>query len=220
VYQPTLFFVINFCYHITIATENRKLHVCLLTGLPLLFGVCLIGHPFLMITQFHGIDGRCVTLVSALKKTLWKKQSEWARMFKEIVDALYYVHGKGFLHNDFKGDNVILAQHSVTYHPIIIDFGKSRRIQDAKHYCLSQKEKEKYRQRYWHIAPELINGTHKQSTKSDIFSLGVLMTNVCKCHKYEQLSGLAKECTNDNPIERPTLVDIGLKLSQYNLMTH
>jgi len=168
-----------------------------------------------MITQFHGIDGRCVTLTSAVNKYLWTGLSELARMFGEIVDALAFVHSIGFLHNDIKGDNVIITQYNILFHPIIIDFGKSRKTQDAKHYCLSKKEQDIYRQRHCHIAPELIKGMQKQSSKSDIYSLGVLLANVCtKYHKYEQLSNIAKECMNDNPNVRPTLDDIKIKLSR------
>lgn len=42
----------------------------------------------------------------------------------ECADALYYIHSKEYLHNDLKGDNVIINEKSNSLHTVIIDFGK------------------------------------------------------------------------------------------------
>jgi serine/threonine protein kinase len=40
------------------------------------------------------------------------------------------------LHNDIKGDNVVLTSYN-GIHPVIIDFGKVRNVFNAKHYSLT-----------------------------------------------------------------------------------
>ena len=185
----------------------------LFLGLPLLLGVCISDNPLLMVTQFHGVNGKCVTLTSAQNIPLWKCLPEWARIFLETAEALQYVHDKGLLHNDIKGDNVIITK-ICNFHPVLIDFGKCRTIRNAKQYKLNKQEQKNHRNRYWHIAPGLVCGTHKQSYKSDVFSFGVMMKSVCVATKYKQLKYISKECMNESPSNRPMLTYVQGKLSK------
>ncbi|XP_031552033.1 serine/threonine-protein kinase STY13-like [Actinia tenebrosa] len=195
-----------------ISTEASILALFDHKGLPLLFGVCLQEKPFLLITQFHGIDGKCVTMSKAAKTACVQTSQEWTRIFKELGEALSYVHGKHILHNDIKGDNVLLTRltHDSQLHPILIDFGKARKTNNAKKYSLTLQEQKKYHKNHCHIAPELIRGTHAQSFASDVYSLGILMSSVCKsiCVKADMIYSVALQCTHFNSKERPTLPNI------------
>ncbi|KXJ24321.1 putative L-type lectin-domain containing receptor kinase S.5 [Exaiptasia diaphana] len=96
-------------------------------GLPLLFGVCLERKPYLLVTQYHGTNEGCMTISKATKTGLVKAKC-WTSIFKETAEALEYVHSKGFIHNDIKGDNVLLKSASAcslpdTLKPVLIDFG-------------------------------------------------------------------------------------------------
>ena len=95
------------------------------------------------------------------------------------------MHKKGFLHNDLKGDNVLLSNYDNAIHPVIIDFGKCRSITNPKRYSLTAKEQRKYKKYHRHIAPELVEGTHPQSCQSDIYSYGYLLgqINTVNCKK-------------------------------------
>jgi len=134
-----------------------------------------------------------------------------------VADALHFVHRCKILHNDIKGDNIIISDEC-GYHPIIIDFGKARKIYDAKRYSLNKSEQEKYFKHHWHIAPELIRGTHKQSIASDVYSYGVLLHYVCKKLNFAALSTsrVSKKCLETNPSDRPKLLEICLQLSVYS----
>lgn len=69
-------------------------------------------------------------------------QKEWCRIVFECADALYYTHSKEYLHNDLKGDNVIINETHNSLHPVIIDFGKSTTIARAKSTsCLQETKK-------------------------------------------------------------------------------
>lgn len=50
--------------------------------------------PYLMITQFHGIDGNCMTVNQATKSCVLTTVQEWVRLFRETAEALLYVHKK------------------------------------------------------------------------------------------------------------------------------
>ena len=183
-------------------------------GLPLILGVCTSHSPFLLITQFHGVDGKCITLNIAVKTTLLDKMTEWARVFKGIAEALVFLHSKHILHNDIKGDNVIISGE-FCFHPVIIDFGKARKVCNAKLYSLTKSKQELYFKLYWHIAPEVVRGIHSQSFASDVFSYGVLLKRVLKLKQFDSLMPLARNCIHDNPQSRPKLSYICDHLSLY-----
>ncbi|CAB4008907.1 serine threonine- kinase [Paramuricea clavata] len=180
-------------------------------GLPLLFGASLEEKPYRLVLQFHGIDGKCVTFKGAVESML---QVDWVRICKEAADALDFMHKKGFLHNDLKGDNVLLSNDNNAIHPVIIDFGKCRSITNPKRYSLRAKEQRKYSKYHRHIAPELIEGTHPQSCESDIYSYGYLLTQITRSitKNHTVLDNISIACVRRNPLKRPTLSDIILKL--------
>jgi len=49
---------------------------------------------------------------------------------KKLGETLLFVHNKGYLHNDLKGNNVVLDR--ANHNPVLIDFGKSKRILQAR----------------------------------------------------------------------------------------
>jgi len=55
-------------------------------------------------------------------------------MFQEIISTLEYIHGKGYVHNDLKANNVILDWQDDEFRPILIDFGKSKEISKVAGY--------------------------------------------------------------------------------------
>ena len=145
-----------------------------------------------------------MTMVN-LEKNRFDKVDEWQRIFFELAHALLYVHQKKFLHNDIKADNILLTTNDSGLHPVLIDFGKCRKVSNAKWYKLNANKQAKYFKEHWHIAPELVYGTHGQSFASDLFSFGTVMGWVYKsvplhCH---HLKELIRKCINSEPEKRP-----------------
>ena len=72
-----------------------------------------------------------------------------------------------------KENNVTVKKCNLQNPPVAvtIDFGKSRKTNDPKIYCLVKCNPEPRRR--W-IAPEIFYGTERQTVQSDIFSLGEL----------------------------------------------
>lgn len=145
-----------------------------------------------------------MTFKSLVLRNINDPQSEWCRIMYECADALYYIHSKEYLHNALKGENVIINENSNSLHPVIIDFGKCSTIAGGKLYHLSPRDQEKYRKYHEHIAPEVVRGTHPQSTASDIYAFGLLLSLLCKNKRYEPLRELAFACINGSPENRPS----------------
>ena len=100
-------------------------------GLPFVLGVCTQQQPYSLVLQFYGSGEDSFTLYKALKQRKLNKTTT-AGVFQGICNTLEYIHGKGFLHNDLKSNNVLLELRQHEYYPIIIDFGKSGRLEEME----------------------------------------------------------------------------------------
>ena len=79
------------------------------------------------------------------------------------------------------------------YQIVLIDFGKVTEKNNGKKYNLSFSEKLHYHLHYRHIAPEIIDGTMKQSIFSDIYSAGRIMRIICQGERLERLDKKAPQ---------------------------
>ena len=164
--------------------------------LPYIFGVCTATPPYRIVTQFHGIDCKTVTLQREIHhRQLITSSVQWMIHCSQLLEAINYLHCEAqLLHNDIKEDNVLLSQNSLqhnsrltsssspsscVYHIVLTDFGKATRISCGRRYHLSEREKEQYRTNFPQLAPEVINGSEKQSIMSDMYAVGVLFKKMC-----------------------------------------
>ena len=99
--------------------------------------------------------------------------------FAGIAAGLSHIHGKGILHNDLKADNVALSDCLPASNeapvprlwPTIVDFGKACPSEKGKMYVLGSRQKEMYRSRFSHIAPDLVDGiVLKKGSESSLVS--------------------------------------------------
>lgn len=78
------------------------------------------------------------------------------------------------------------------YQIVLIDFGKATEKNNGKKY-LSFSEKLHCHLHYRHIAPEVIDGTMKQSIFSDIYSAGRIMRIIWQGKRLERLDKKAPQ---------------------------
>lgn len=175
-----------------------------------------------LVSKLYSVNNESATLHMLLtgKLELRYDEQQWARILLGVCNGLEAIHTHGFLHNDIKADNIVLSDmvpfyaNSPPLVPILVDFGKSRPILKAKRYKLTQEEKTYYRLHHSHIAPEVINGTHSQSEKSDVYSLGRV---ICKCAKHVPslpLQRIGQSCMVTNPCFRPLPIGVYSHLSE------
>ena len=175
-------------------------------SIPHLFGVCIDRAPFYLVLQRHAVKGVSVTLSKALTNGSISENSPCLKVLKGTCEALLYVHSQGYLHNDLKGNNVVLE--GTDHRPVLIDFGKSRKIKKAR-LLKPKPDPTEASRRYPHIAPELHRG-ERQTTSSDVYSFGVLVSRVLKDGKFHipALKKIVKNCLITNPGKRPKLDEV------------
>ena len=182
-------------------------------NLPLFIGVLESASSYSVVTKFHEVSGASVSLAQAcandsdLRSTV-RNSKVLVSLFVDLANALHYIHeSENMLHNDVKGNNVVLESEAVGHlKAILIDFGKACEISKAKKY-----RQKCDRQRYPHLAPEFAEGG-EQSKASDIFSFG--FTFRVASHKLGSVIGrtIYKQCLSFQPQARPDIEAIKAKL--------
>eukprot|EP00590_Aulacoseira_subarctica_P009483 CAMPEP_0172425552 /NCGR_PEP_ID=MMETSP1064-20121228/32647_1 /TAXON_ID=202472 /ORGANISM="Aulacoseira subarctica , Strain CCAP 1002/5" /LENGTH=587 /DNA_ID=CAMNT_0013168519 /DNA_START=213 /DNA_END=1976 /DNA_ORIENTATION=- len=92
-------------------------------------------------------------------------EQDCARLIKQMVSAVRYMHSKGIVHRDLKLENFLFDTTSPDSELKMIDFGLS------KHFTHGQTHKEAVGTPYT-VAPEVIRG--KYDEKCDMWAIGVL----------------------------------------------
>ena len=179
-------------------------------GIPHLFGVCTDKAPFYLVLQFYSVDGQTSsTLTESLKNGNIKEASDCVSVLRNIVETLTFIHSHGYVHNDLKGNNVLLTRSpSGTLRPIIIDFGKSEEIASA-HLPKPKVDFARARKNFPHVAPEIHRG-ERPSVASDVFSFGALVLRALKDggFKIPLLKEVANSCMEATSSKRPELTKV------------
>lgn len=92
-------------------------------------------------------------------------ESECARLVKQMLSAVRYLHSKGIIHRDLKLENFLFSSKATDSELKMIDFGLS------KHFRFGEVHHEAVGTPYT-VAPEVIHGSYDE--RCDIWAIGVI----------------------------------------------
>lgn len=133
-------------------------------------GATTDGRPYFAMELVHGEPITC--WCARTRPTL----EERLRLFIHVCEAVQHAHQKGIIHRDLKPTNILVTTDGALPMPKVIDFGiaKAMRAETLEEYTLlTQNEHQLGTPRY--MSPEQIEGNVVIDTRSDIYSLGVLL---------------------------------------------
>lgn len=107
----------------------------------------------------------CGDLLSFVRKRTKLSEKIAKFIFKQIIEALNYIHSKGFIHRDIKLDNILIDLNNKIK---ICDFGVSKQIKKGE-IIYDQCGTPAY------IAPEILRNDGFQGGAADIWSAGIVL---------------------------------------------
>ena len=89
-------------------------------------------------------------------------------IWKDIVNAIKYLHSKGIMHRDLKPDNIFIDTNM--QHAYVGDFGLAKYYENNDSRIMS----DLYMGSELYLAPESKSNTPVYTFESDIYSLGII----------------------------------------------
>ncbi|GMS85742.1 hypothetical protein PENTCL1PPCAC_7917, partial [Pristionchus entomophagus] len=120
------------------------------------------------------------------------------RWFKQLVQAVGYIHSKNMIHCDLKPKNLLFTNKDTLK---LCDIGRASELQKDINEWKTEKsrsliESELYR------SPELLIERDGVSSKTDVFSLGLILTELCVVMTSEERSEIFDEYRNGLQTEK------------------
>ena len=85
-------------------------------------GATETGRPYFVMELVRGIP---ITEYCHQEKLSTRERLE---LFIPVIEAIQHAHQKGIIHRDLKPNNVLITQHEGKPHPVVIDFGVVKAI--------------------------------------------------------------------------------------------
>lgn len=138
-------------------------------------GATVSGRPYFVMELVEGepITGFCDACRLNIRERL--------ELFVQVCLAIEHAHQKGVIHRDVKPSNVLVRLQDEAPMPKVIDFGIAKATADIMAKDAAHTQFEQFVGTPAYMSPEQAQGGPDVDTRSDIYSLGVLL--------YELLSG-------------------------------
>lgn len=140
--------------------------------------------PYLIMPYYPGdlaseMSRRTLEKESSLEvKHTYFTETECISLIQQIGNGLAYLHGHGIIHQDVKPENILFQKENDIIHYILSDFGISTKIKENIARMTMPRHQAYTNLTPAYAAPEQFEG--RLEFKSDIFSLGVLIFEMCE----------------------------------------
>ncbi|KAG8945878.1 hypothetical protein FRC04_012238 [Tulasnella sp. 424] len=136
----------------------------------------LLGNFYSSTPCFITIWYECGTLFKFIRPKVIDRDR--IRILKELSEGLQYLHSNKVIHGDIHNKNVLARQEAGSIHPVFIDFGFSKMVEDSYNQTvITTSIRQKGRMIY--MAPELLRYHSPPRHKpSDVYAFALLLLEV------------------------------------------
>ncbi len=130
------------------------------------------GRPFFVMEL---VEGRPITDYADEQQLTIRQRLE---LFSQVCNAIQHAHSKGIIHRDIKPSNVLVSSHDGQPFARVIDFGIAKAVDQR---LTDETAFTQYGQMIGtplYMSPEQAEGSLDIDTRSDVYSLGVLLFEV------------------------------------------
>ena len=152
------------------------------------------------------------TLTDVMFNDNLNKENVW----KDIVNAIKYLHSNGIMHRDIKPDNIFIDTNML--HAYVGDFGLAKYYENNDSRIMS----DLYMGSELYLAPEAKSETPYYTFESDIYSLGIIYLQLfSNCQSSMEFIFMIKKgiqafdvpdkikmILSDDPSKRPKIIDL------------
>ena len=127
-------------------------------------------------------------------------------LMRKICQAVLYAHLRGVIHRDLKPSNILVDSEG---QPHVLDFGLAKALLEEESIAISMEGQIAGTPAY--MSPEQASGLHSDlDTRTDVFSLGVILYELLTGRSPHDLSGSALDVLHnitEGNIRRPTKIN-------------
>ncbi|MFN0131648.1 MAG: tetratricopeptide repeat protein [Phycisphaerales bacterium] len=134
------------------------------------------GRPFFAMEY---VEGEAITHYCDRRRLSLKER---LRLFQQVCAAVQHAHGKGIIHRDIKPSNVLVSERDGGHQARVIDFGIAKATDRSEVERAAFTELRQMIGTPEYMSPEQAEGSSDIDTRTDVYSLGVLL--------YELLTGV------------------------------
>ncbi len=148
-------------------------------------GADATGQPYVVMELVPGVP------ITEYARTRKLSRGALLRLFVQVCRGVQHAHQKGVIHRDLKPSNILVTEQDGDPVPKIIDFGIAKALEDDPSQVTLTREGQLVGTLEYMSPEQATGGTEALDTRSDVYSLGIILYQLLTEHLPYTTQGLS-----------------------------